>query len=420
MSLPKELRSGRTYIYVPPITKRKLKPVTMPTSHSPKGSPSTSGTGQTKANEDDIQSTIWESLTVLLNANKISFADLIHYAPETVRAEVLSELNHEDEDSNKVDPNVSAFINQMASKQDSSGLYDRLKQMEQENLRLQQRISSLQTADLLSRSTRPYTERMPMPPFDKHNVEAWFTQLELRFVATKTISDDEKYTMLAVAIDSQLFGQVSPAATTAPDGQKYSKTKQLIIDTFAESETQRIEKLLSNMPIEQEKPSVMLSKMRSVCKNLSANMQGIIKHRWLQALPDTARSFLAMEEVKNKDYSLDELARMADAMWERSKKPTDNSTVQEVRTKHSSEPSKIEKIELTLKKLTEQLAKLTSHRSRSMNRDSRSRSGSRSKSKETKQTAHSTCYFHRSFGSDAKQCRAPCNYGKQHSDSKNA
>lgn len=102
-------------------------------------------------------------------------------------------------------------------------------------------------------------------------------------------------------------------------------------------------------------------------------------------------------------FTLDNLAKMADKMWEVS----DRFCVASV---ENEKKSSMEKIVEALEKLTNPIGALErgEHKSRPDVTPSQNRAKSRQRSKSEQNTEHEYCWFHYKYGDKAQKCREPC------------
>lgn len=182
----------------------------------------------------------------------------------------------------------------------------------------------------------------------------------------------------------------------------YEKLKQTLISIYAETASEKFRKLISNADIGDKKPSQFLHYMKSLADN--SIQDDFIKKLWIQRLPAASRAVLSA----SKD-NLDDLAKMADSMWEVS----DRFNVNAIKAEKDPLELKIDKLANALEKLSQRINSIdkkehisrrdsTPHHSRSRSKSAHSRDSSNGK--------HETCCFHHKYGDAAKKCREPCNF----------
>lgn len=265
---------------------------------------------------------------------------------------------------------------------------------------------------------------LPLPKFSKKNVEIYFLQLDLWFEHRGiSNSDEEKYRTLATSIDSDVLLQVSGAAQHAAVGQRFDTLKRAIIANFADSETQRLKKLLAGIPLGDNKPSQLVNILRNTCPNATIEQQSLIRHVWLDQLPVSIRSIIVANRAKcapNLTPSLDDEARLADAVFETIDPKA--SSVYEIASSSTASSATDATVDAIVAEVTKKFERIFSrrfnHRSRSRSR-SRNRNTSNECDNRDGSNSPTLCYYHREFGTDARKCRSPCKFKKSTEDQKN-
>lgn len=177
---------------------------------------------------------------------------------------------------------------------------------------------------------------------------------------------------------------------------------------MSDPEQTKLQKVLMGTELGDQKPSELLSKMKSLAGD-NFNDE-VLKTLWLQRLPNQVRAILAVSNDQT-----DKLAELGDKIIE----TLAYSNVSEVQVASCSFVPK--GIEQQIETLTKRINELQ----RSVNRNSRSRSrsysreshSSRTKSKQSgnnykKYNANKTsfCFYHWRFGENARKCNQPCDY----------
>lgn len=232
-----------------------------------------------------------------------------------------------------------------------------------------------------------------IPPFWRTNPGLWFAQVEAQFATSNIASDATKYNTVVAAIESSVLSQVSDIILGPPEHQTYDQLKKRLISTFTDSEQQRLRKLLSEVTLDDKKPSQLLREMRELAGQ--AVPEDLLKTLWTQRLSLQTKAILSANEG-----TLSALATLADKIQE----VTTSSNISEVA---ASSNTSNERLERQIAELTKQVASLLSNRGRSSDRwrsKSRGRSGSR--------INQGDCYYHRKFGDAARKCRQPCTHKK--------
>ncbi|CAB0011194.1 unnamed protein product [Nesidiocoris tenuis] len=148
------------------------------------------------------------------------------------------------------------------------------------------------------------------PPFWKANVPIWFGQVEAQF-RMKGINDDgDRFDCVIGAIDSSVLAQVGDLITNPPALNKYDTLKTRLIGCFSDSEEKKLQKLLQETKLGDQRPSHLLREMRELANNRVS--EEILKTLWLQRLPANVQGILSVSA----DPNLATLAILADKILE--------------------------------------------------------------------------------------------------------
>ncbi|XP_023213966.1 uncharacterized protein LOC111616840 [Centruroides sculpturatus] len=154
-----------------------------------------------------------------------------------------------------------------------------------------------------------------VPPFWKPDPRIWFLQIKAQFQNAGISSDQTKFDTVVSYVDAEILTQVSDILLSPPASGKYELIKERLISAFADSETQRTKKLLTEMELADRKPSQLLCEMHNLADEKIG--ENFLKTLWLQRLPINMRSILSVSSNQ-----LSKLAAMADQIWELSPGPT--------------------------------------------------------------------------------------------------
>lgn len=245
-----------------------------------------------------------------------------------------------------------------------------------------------------------------IPEFWADQPGLWFVQFEAA-VNPQNASDSAKFQLLITKLGKQVIQQVADLISNPPLEGKYKAVKDRLMDVYAESESKRIQKLISDMQLGDQKPSQLLRQMQNLAGNNVT--QDTLLVLWQNHLPLPVRTVLAATALSNSD----KLAEVAD-------KVAEMANVGDVAAVTQQQPTDLA---AAVQKLSIEVAELRKGRDFSRrNRNQRSRSRSRSHagargSSQQKKTR--LCYYHHRFGTDARKCREPCAWKKQDNKQEN-
>lgn len=238
-----------------------------------------------------------------------------------------------------------------------------------------------------------------IPPFWKANVRLWIAQCDNAFTYSGITNDETKFSALVANIDGETLSHVSDIVLNPPDTDKYKKLSERLINEFADSEQQKIKKLLTELQLGDERPSHLLRKM----KELSGTQltDDFLQNLWMQRMPTHIQTVLSASSEK-----LDQLAVIADKVAE-VVQPSAICATSAAGTPFDTSGATIDTLTKKIDELTRQVSELS--RGRTTTRF-RSRSNSRSR---IGNSSTSVCFYHNRFGDKALKCAKPCNYQKQ-------
>lgn len=169
---------------------------------------------------------------------------------------------------------------------------------------------------------------------------------------------------------------------------------------LGETSASRLRKLLTAHELGEDKPSILLQKMRNLAEGQVTD--GVLRTIFLEQLPENVRAILSISEVGD----LSKLAMQADKILDMAKPAM--LAVQPV----TAETGALSKMATEIATLTKQMAALNKRiGSRSRSR-SRGRSGyrDRPRSKSRGKEDSKFCFYHRRFGAKAYKCESPCEW----------
>ena len=248
-----------------------------------------------------------------------------------------------------------------------------------------------------------------LPPYWPNDPYIWFAQVEAQFATRGITNDKTKYSYVVSSLSPDVAQEVRELLITPPAEEPYKTLKDELIKRTSASEQKRLHQLLTSEELGDRKPSQLLRRMKQLLgeKNLE---DSILKQLFVQRLPTNIQLILAST---SQTTTLEELAALADKIMEVSV-PFSISAVQKPENKVLSAPSnEIKELREQIKELTSQVASLKSYmRERSKSRGrSQTRKANRSPSSDAKSsTSGDMCWYHRTYGAEANNCRKPCNY----------
>lgn len=254
-----------------------------------------------------------------------------------------------------------------------------------------------------------------VPPFWNDCPEIWFAQIEAQFSVGKITSDNARFNTIVASIESQVLCQVSDAVLNPPATDKYKNLKEAIISRYSDSAQSKMQKLLSEMSLGDQKPSQLLTEMRRLGGTTVTDE--FMKTLWLSNLPQQTKAILSTNDV-----GLTQLAVLADKIMEVSQGAGMN--VHSI-DRATEKPGSSSSLEMKIESLTRAVERLTessrlSRPSSSSSSNSRSRSAHRNTAfthsrngtpvNTQRDREYDLCWYHFKFGSAATKCKEPCKF----------
>lgn len=243
-------------------------------------------------------------------------------------------------------------------------------------------------------------------PFWVDKPEIWFFQVEAQFKISGITAEETKFNYLISQLDPKYVENVWDIVSSTSK-TKYSDSKFRLLNLFKESESVRIQKLITGIELGDMKPSQLLQKLKSIAT--SDVFEKLIKTLWLGKLPEAIKNILVVS-----NENIDSLAVMAD-------KINDMSSKQEICSASNTTQNYSSELIDRIKHLEQQMAELNMRagaRPKIRNANFRHRSRSQSGRRVKFDPNGKLCYYHFRFGSRCfpEKCKSPCSWTKKTQD----
>lgn len=242
--------------------------------------------------------------------------------------------------------------------------------------------------------------RVKVPTYSNTHVEAWLSSMDRWFAASGILDDTVRYDTICATIDSNVYAQLTEPLHACPEYGKYEFVKRVLIAHFADSEQRKLNRLLSEMPLGDKRPSELYHEMKRVAGNVLG--EAALKGLWAQRLPETVRPIVAASTGPAADY-----IKIADTVVD----ALVPSTIQQI----SAPLSEINELKAVIAELRQQIQNLPRRsRSNSRNRSSNQRHQTPSNSNNANANVDpELCWYHQTYDTSAQNCRAPCRLREQ-------
>jgi len=199
-----------------------------------------------------------------------------------------------------------------------------------------------------------------------------------------------------------------------PAVEKYAYIKAKLIGYFADSQQRRLQRVLSDMPLGDKKPSQLLNEMKRVAGNSLS--EPVLIDLWASRLPPHAQAAViasrgdAADKTTIADAIVDSMSLRSINAVERS-----NAAMAPGHVADATMSTTAYTANDPISDLRKEIAELSRRLENVLpNRRYRGRSNSRTGSARNRSLSRGSdfstgpCWYHRKFGSDARKCRKPC------------
>ena len=210
---------------------------------------------------------------------------------------------------------------------------------------------------------------LKLPTFWASQPEVWFAQAEAQFYLRRITGDDTKYFYVLAALDQETATRLLDLISNPPAENKYKALKDRLTATFGLSKRERASRLLHFRPLGDSKPSALMDEMMALLGDHPPCL--LFEQLFLERLPEDIR--IQLVDSKVEDYR--QLARRADALW-----------------------------------LCRDMESLNAVHHRPPPQGQRSHGRLKTPAASPPPDPNRLCYYHRTFGGTARQCRQPCTW----------
>ncbi|XP_038066698.1 uncharacterized protein LOC119736759 [Patiria miniata] len=253
-----------------------------------------------------------------------------------------------------------------------------------------------------------------LPPYWPADPYVWFAQVEAQFTTRHITSEATKYAYIVSALTPEIAQEVRDLLLAPPAENPYKTLREELIKRTSATEQKRLQQLLNDEVLGDRKPTQLLRHMRQLLGERVLE-ESILRQLFLQRLPPNVQMVLAStgESVK-----LEPLAELADKIMDVAfqQQPVKVNSVAPVTSACTpAMPAPLTELELLRKEIgqlslqVQALSRRPRSRSRPRNR-SRSQTPTPSTGDSAAADLSSWCWYHASFGDQARKCRQPCQY----------
>lgn len=251
--------------------------------------------------------------------------------------------------------------------------------------------------------------RIPLPTLVEGAADAYFLSIEFWFAASGVTNDVHKFNTVLAQVPPTKLQELSAIIAAAPAVEKYEYIKAALIKHFADSQARRSQRVLSEMPLGDLRPSQLYHNMARVAGN--ALGETALRDLWAARLPPFTQAAV-VAAVGNITEILATADRVHDSLGLRQNQVA-NVTPEPPNAQSTPDLARlIQHIDETFRRFREEFPRERSSRGQSRD-NSRGRNRSRNNSRQRGEQANGTdnnglCWYHAEFGRQAKKCCEPC------------
>lgn len=255
------------------------------------------------------------------------------------------------------------------------------------------------------RSAHVIYARLPMPTVTNTNIEAWFTSMEYWFDASGITADRQRFSTILAAIDPNVLAQLMEILREEPVLGKYEFIKLKLIAHFADSEQRKLNRLLSEMPLGDKRPSELYHEMKRVAGNVLG--EAALKGLWSQRLPEAARPVIAASTGTAAEFT-----RIADSIVDALAPRTINAATT------TTALSELDELKAVIAELRQQIqsfpqrVRLRSRGTANQRPRTPTNNGTNASTNANNNTESDECWYHQKYGRNARNCRSPCRHNR--------
>nr|XP_029725051.1 uncharacterized protein LOC115265003 [Aedes albopictus] len=259
--------------------------------------------------------------------------------------------------------------------------------------------------------------RLNPPSMADTNIETYFMSLEFWFAASGIGAqhDSRRYNIVMAQVPPNKLTELRSIVDATPANNKYAYIKTKLIAYFADSQQRRLQRVLSDMSLGDLKPSQLCNEMKRVAG--SSLGEAVLLDLWATRLPPHAQAAV----IASRGDATDKITiadAIVDSMVLRKVNVLDsnvqNSAMAAPKPAEIAAIDPIQDLKREIAELSRRLEKMLPNQNNFRDRScSRSRGGEKRSANRERDSSSGPCWYHRTFGNDARRCRKPCSTSQQ-------
>lgn len=249
--------------------------------------------------------------------------------------------------------------------------------------------------------------RIPLPIMVDGSIDAYFMSLDFWFLASGVQNDTRRFNTVMAQVPPAKLLELRSIIDACPDRNKYNYIKQKLIEHFADSQQRRLQRVLSDMPLGDKKPSQLYYDMSRTANG--ALSDAVLLDLWAARLPTHAQAAVVASQG-----AVSERVRIADAITESMSMRSINS-FESSSSSSSSLPTADAQwpgMDVLRSEISAMFRSFEAGLRQTGRSHSRVRDVSRNRSQSRGREDSDLCWYHRRFGNKATTCRRPCKFSR--------
>ena len=139
--------------------------------------------------------------------------------------------------------------------------------------------------------------KVKLPSFWPDKPEAWFVQAESNFKARRITSQQSKFHLVVIALDSETVDGVLDLLEAPPEEDPYDQLKARLVQSFRISKVDKIKRAMEATAGDDENPVKLADKIMALTREASG--EDIAKVMFMLQMPDAVRKTMWAEPLSS-------------------------------------------------------------------------------------------------------------------------
>jgi hypothetical protein len=249
-----------------------------------------------------------------------------------------------------------------------------------------------------------------VPPMKPQRITFWFSVLERQLAAAGIERNDDKATFLLRCLEPEYQERVEDAGLDLSIGCQYDQINEMLIRSVAESDSERVKRLVENEVMGDRKTSQFYQDLKKLASPFASEQ--FILTLWKNRLPDRIQRVLAVIDDTKPAKIIQAADRVEEACSGSVRSESCTAAVSKTEVQDTESPGSTNNIEKQLKLLQARIDALDI----SVRRRTRSRSPGRRRRRS--RSRNGLCYYHDLYRERARKRRSPCRWNQGNGSSR--